>query len=157
MVQLCGMKGCFVLARLLVWPSSWMERAGSQIGSSPIRVGANPGSGATLAGCEAGDLARAMALALARRVWTDPLKPPVNLHSKLEQIGRNSSPGLLLLMHQPGCYPHSIRPKASDEFRDHRLHVIHEGIDTQIAKPNPDVSFEVRGVRIDRSVPTSLL
>ena len=40
------------------------------------------------------------------------------------------------------------------EFRDHRLHVIHEGIDTHIAKPNPDVSFEVRGVRIDRSVPT---
>ena len=86
---------------------------------------------------------------------TDPLKPPVNLHSKLEQIGRNSltrsaladaSAWVLPTQHQAQSLP--------SEFRDHRLHVIHEGIDTQIAKPNPDVSFEVRGVRIDRSVPT---
>ena len=85
----------------------------------------------------------------------DPLKPPVNLHSKLEQIGRNSltraaladaSDWVLPTQHQAQSLP--------SEFRDHRLHVIHEGIDTHIAKPNPDVTFEVRGVRIDRSVPT---
>ena len=29
----------------------------------------------------------------------------------------------------------------SKEFRDQRLHVIHEGIDTQLAQPNPAVSF----------------
>ncbi|WP_390129774.1 glycosyltransferase [Synechococcus sp. HIMB2401] len=40
------------------------------------------------------------------------------------------------------------------EFCDQRLHVIHEGIDTRLAHPNPEVSFEVRGVRIDRTVPT---
>ena len=40
------------------------------------------------------------------------------------------------------------------EFCDQRLHVIHEGIDTRLAHPNPEVNFEVRGVRIDRSVPT---
>ena len=43
------------------------------------------------------------------------------------------------------------------EFRDQRLHVIHEGIDTQLAHPNPGVSFELRGITIDRSVPTITL
>ena len=32
--------------------------------------------------------------------------------------------------------------------------MIHEGIDTRLAHPNPEVSFEVRGIRIDRTVPT---
>ena len=36
--------------------------------------GETPGSGATLAGCEAGDLAGAVALALARRVWDGPVE-----------------------------------------------------------------------------------
>ena len=39
------------------------------------------------------------------------------------------------------------------EFRDQRLHVIHEGIDTQLAQPNPAVSFALRDITIDRSVP----
>ena len=43
------------------------------------------------------------------------------------------------------------------EFRDQRLHVIHEGIDTQLAKPNPAVNFALRGITIDRSVPTITL
>jgi glycosyltransferase involved in cell wall biosynthesis len=34
------------------------------------------------------------------------------------------------------------------------MRVIHEGIDGQLACPNPGVNYEVRGVRIDRSVPT---
>ena len=83
------------------------------------------------------------------------MKPQVNLHSKLEQIGRNSltkaaladaSAWILPTQHQAQSLP--------SEFRDHRLHVIHEGIDTHIAKPNPDVSFEVKVYEIDRSVPT---
>ena len=32
--------------------------------------------------------------------------------------------------------------------------MVHEGIDTTIACPNPSVSYVVRGVTIDRSVPT---
>ena len=71
----------------------------------------------------------------------------------MEQVGRNALTRLHWLMHQHGFFPHSIRRKAFPLSRD-RLHVIHEGIDTHIAKPNPDVNFEVRGVRIDRSVPT---
>ena len=37
------------------------------------------------------------------------------------------------------------------EFRE-GLNVIHEGIDTELAVPNPTVNFEVRGERIDRNL-----
>ena len=66
--------------------------------------------------------------------WT-LLKPSVNLHSKLEQIGpkfltraalADASAWVLPTQHQAQSLP--------SEFRDHRLHVIHEGIDTHIAK-----------------------
>lgn len=40
------------------------------------------------------------------------------------------------------------------EFRTDQLHVIHEGIDTSIACPNPQASYVVRGIAIDRCVPT---
>ena len=85
----------------------------------------------------------------------DPLKPPVSLGSRLEQLGRNSLTRTALAdacgwvmptLHQANSLP--------TEFCDQRLHVIHEGIDTRLAHPNPEVSFEVRGVRIDRTVPT---
>ena len=85
----------------------------------------------------------------------DPLKPPVSLSSRLEQLGRNALTRTALTAacgwvlptrHQAESFP--------PEFCDQRLHVIHEGIDTRLAHPNPEVSFEVRGVRIDRSVPT---
>ena len=35
--------------------------------------------------------------------------------------------------------------------------MIHEGIDTQLAKPNPAVTFGLRDISIDRSVPTITL
>ena len=85
----------------------------------------------------------------------DPLKPPADLGSCLEQLGRNAltrtalaaaSSWILPTRHQAESLP--------PEFRDQRLHVIHEGIDTRLAHPNPDVNFEVRNVAIDRSVPT---
>lgn len=41
-----------------------------------------------------------------------------------------------------------------DEFKNNRLHVIHEGINTTVACPNPEVRYEVRGVEITRHVPT---
>ena len=88
----------------------------------------------------------------------DPLKPKITLESQLEQIGRNAltraaladaSAWVLPTEHQANSLP--------VEFRDHRLHVIHEGIDTQLAQPNPSVSFQLRGITIDRSVPTITL
>ena len=88
----------------------------------------------------------------------DPLKPNVTLESQLDQLGRNAmtraaladaSAWVMPTVHQANSLP--------KEFCDHRLHVIHEGIDTQLAKPNPAVNFVLRGVTINRSVPTITL
>ena len=66
----------------------------------------------------------------------DPLKPSVTLESQLEQLGRNAMTFCF------GGYTAWVMPTAhqansASEFRDQRLHVIHEGIDTQLAQPNP--------------------
>ena len=85
----------------------------------------------------------------------DPLKPPAGLSSRLEQLGRNALTRTALAAAR--CWVLPTRHQAESlplEFCDQRLHVIHEGIDTRLAHPNPNVSFEVRGVRIDRTVPT---
>lgn len=85
----------------------------------------------------------------------DPLKPEAGLASCLEQLGRNSltrtaladaSSWVLPTRHQAESLP--------AEFQSNRLHVIHEGIDTRLAHPNPRVTYEVRGVQINRDVPT---
>ena len=85
----------------------------------------------------------------------DPLKPAAGLAACLEQLGRNSltrtaladaSSWVLPTRHQAESLP--------AEFQSNRLHVIHEGIDTRLAHPNPEVNYEVRGVQINRSVPT---
>ena len=51
--------------------------------------------------------------------------------------------------HQASSFP--------DEFQGPRMHVIHEGIDSAVAAPNPEVSYMVRGIPINRSVPTITL
>ena len=83
----------------------------------------------------------------------DPMKPSPGLASRLGSLG-----ALLLVPPCPlplvgFCRLHHQADLPS-EFRDHRLHVIHEGIDTRLAHPNPKVSFEVRDVHIDCTVPT---
>ena len=40
------------------------------------------------------------------------------------------------------------------DFQNSRMHVIHEGINTAVACPRDDVHYTVRGIRVDRSVPT---
>tara|TARA_B100000674_G_C37981326_1_gene982580 strand:+ start:4676 stop:5893 length:1218 start_codon:yes stop_codon:yes gene_type:complete len=85
----------------------------------------------------------------------DPLKPPADLGSRLEQLGRNALTRTALAAARSWVLPTRHQAESlPPEFRDQRLHVIHEGIDTRLARPNPDVKFEVRGVPIDRSVPT---
>jgi len=88
----------------------------------------------------------------------DPEKPPAGLEQRLEQLGRNAltrqaleaaSAWVVPTQHQANSFP--------PVYRDQRMHVIHEGIDTRLACPNPAVHYEVRGVRIDRSVPTITL
>ncbi len=85
----------------------------------------------------------------------DPQKPAAGLEQQLEHLGRNAltarsldqaAAWVLPTRHQANSFP--------EAYRDHRLHVIHEGIDTRLACPNPAVQYEVRGVRIDRTVPT---
>jgi glycosyltransferase involved in cell wall biosynthesis len=88
----------------------------------------------------------------------DPLKGPVTLESRLEQLGRNSLTRAALEQAQAWVLP--TRHQANSfpaAYQGSRMRVIHEGIDTQLACPNPAVSYEVRGVQIDRSVPTITL
>ena len=40
------------------------------------------------------------------------------------------------------------------ELRDRRMHVIHEGIDTVIACPDPHATYNSRGILIDANIPT---
>ena len=85
----------------------------------------------------------------------DPLKGPATLDTRLEQLGRNSLTRAALDQAQAWVLP--TRHQANSfpgVFQGPAMRVIHEGIDTQLACPNPGVSYEVRGVRIDRSVPT---
>ena len=85
----------------------------------------------------------------------DPMKPSPGLDSRLEQLGRNALTRTAMSAARGWVLPtyHQAESLPS-EFCDQRLHVIHEGIDTRLAHPNPKVSFEVRGVTIDRTVPT---
>ena len=87
----------------------------------------------------------------------DPMKPSPGLDSRLEQLGRNALTRTALASASSWVLPtHHQAASLPTEFRDQRLHVIHEGIDTRLAHPNPEVSFEVRGVTINRSVPTTI-
>ena len=85
----------------------------------------------------------------------DPILPPPTLHQKLEQLGRNTFTRAALTQAQAWVLP--TRHQANSfpaEFQDERMHVVHEGINTTLACPNPKVTYEVRGVPISRDVPT---
>ena len=85
----------------------------------------------------------------------DPLITATEEELQLEQLGRNALTRAALSTADAWVLPTQHQANSlPPEFQDSRLHVIHEGIDTQVACPNPDVSYEVRGIRIDRSVPT---
>ena len=84
----------------------------------------------------------------------DRTLPPDSLPLRLEQLVRNyitklcleeSSAWVLPTHHQANSFPF--------QFRSDKMYVIHEGIDTQLASPKPDISFKVRGQTVDRSTP----
>jgi glycosyltransferase involved in cell wall biosynthesis len=86
---------------------------------------------------------------------SDPLKPPVSLEGQLEQLGRNCLTRAALAQAVAWVLPTRHQAESFPaEFQGPRMRVIHEGIDGQLACPNPGVNYEVRGVRIDQSVPT---
>ena len=85
----------------------------------------------------------------------DPQRPSLGLEPQLEQLGRNcltraaldqAQAWVLPTRHQANSFP--------EDFQGSRMRVVHEGIDTDLACPNPQVSYEVRGHSIDRTVPT---
>ena len=85
----------------------------------------------------------------------DPLIQGSSFELQLEQLGRNALTRAALGMADAWVLPTQHQANSLPvEFQDSRLHVIHEGIDTQLACPNPGASYEVRGIRIDRRVPT---
>ena len=88
----------------------------------------------------------------------DPLKPLVTLDSYIEQLGRNAMTRSALADATAWVMPTEHQANSlPSEFRNQRLHVIHEGIDTQLAQPNPAVKFTLSGITIDRSIPTITL
>ena len=79
----------------------------------------------------------------------DPLKPRVTIESQLEQLGRNAMTRAALADATAWVLPTEHQANSlPSEFRSHRLHVIHEGIDTQLAQPNPAVTFALRGIKL---------
>ena len=85
----------------------------------------------------------------------DPTLPPVDLERRLEHLSRNTLTAAALQQADAWVMPTEHQARSlPPALQDHRLHVIHEGIDTQLAKPNPEVTYEVMGHSIDRSVPT---
>jgi glycosyltransferase involved in cell wall biosynthesis len=85
----------------------------------------------------------------------DPFMSAPGLEEQLQQLGRNcltraaldqASAWVLPTRHQANSLP--------ARYQTPRLHVIHEGIDTALASPNPGVSYQVRGLTITRDTPT---
>jgi len=85
----------------------------------------------------------------------DPDKNQDDLTARLQLMGRNALTRVALTQATAWVLPTQHQARSLPlEFQDHRLHVIHEGINADLAKPFPDINFEVRGNRIDRSTPT---
>ena len=84
----------------------------------------------------------------------DPTLQPPSIKQSIEQLGRNSMTQLALETASSWILPTRHQADSLTKFKNKRLHIIHEGIDATIAKPFPQVSYVVRGITIDRSVPT---
>ena len=85
----------------------------------------------------------------------DPELPSPSLDQEIDQLGRNALTKLALenavawimpTKHQANSLP--------TQYRDGRLHIIHEGIDTSLASPNPDITFSIRNSVINTNTPT---
>ena len=85
----------------------------------------------------------------------DPLLPTPSLPQKIEQVGRNAMTRVSLDHADAWVMPTQHQANSLPlEFQDDRLHVIHEGIDTDVAIPNDNIAYEVRGIRISKKIPT---
>ena len=113
-------------------------------GWKPDRILAHCGWGETLGLCEVWpDVPQILWPELWLRpehggYGVDPTKPVAGLEQHLEHIGRNALTAraldhalawVLPTRHQANSFP--------ENYQDHRLNVIHEGIDSQLACPDP--------------------
>ena len=124
-----------------------MGLVGGPIAFSPIRVGGRETLGLAQLWPDVrarSDLAKSSwLLPLHGGYGVDPLKPPVNLDSKLEQIVEMPSLGLLWLTHLPGFFPLSTRRKAFLwSFGINVSMSSMKALTRAFPKPNPD---ELRG------------
>ena len=85
----------------------------------------------------------------------DPELPTAGLPQRMEQVGRNAMTRVALdqadawvmpTLHQANSLP--------PEFQNDKLHIIHEGIDCNIAHPDNSIAYVVRGITITKDVPT---
>ena len=84
----------------------------------------------------------------------DPLKPLPGIDQRLEHIGRNTLTRAALQQADAWIVPTEHQARSfPEEFQGQQMKVIHEGIDIDLASPNPSVSFEVRGIQITRDIP----
>lgn len=125
-------------------------------GWKPDVILAHSGWGETLA---LSDLLPDVPQIIWPELWVLPehggLGANTKLHQQLAQLGRHTltraalhsaHSWILPTLHQANSFP--------DEFQSSRLHVVHEGIDASIARPNSSVRYGVRDITIDRTVPT---
>lgn len=85
----------------------------------------------------------------------DPDKPLPNLSNRIEQLGRNALTRAALAHAESWVLPTHHQAKSfPSEFQGSRLHVIHEGIDTNVASPNSNVTLVGHDFNLNRSIPT---
>lgn len=85
--------------------------------------------------------------------------PPQGLGPTIQQLGDHSARNFLtraaLSSAKAWVLPTQYQADSfPSEFQDSRLNIIHEGINCDVACPREDVEYEVRGIRVNRSVPT---
>ena len=84
-----------------------------------------------------------------------PQGPGPTLQQLADHSARNHLTRAALASAQAWVMPTQYQAESLPaEFQDSRLHVIHEGINCDVACPRDDVEYHVRGIRVDRSVPT---
>ena len=88
----------------------------------------------------------------------DSLKGPVTPSVYLSNLGRNALTEASLAQANAWVLPTKHQARSFPlVYQDSRMHIIHEGIDTRLACPNEHVSFEVRGKKVDRTMPVLTL
>ncbi len=130
-------------------------------GWQPDRIGAHTGWGETLAIREVWPH---IPILTWPELWVapehaghglDPEKPASGLAGRLNLVGRNALTLAAIARGDAWVMPtHHQAASLPRAFQDHRLHLIHEGIDVELACPNPHVSYRVQDIPIDRKSPT---